>query len=140
MTPAPIKFDPVETLRDILGEDPSPRTKRSVAKLLNEVGRPAKPWGVGYIENIAAGRQDPGSPILRAIRAIWIHKSGGPPLNGAFESAVLKIRPGQVESGALVLGKSRRCPYCGTPFVPAVGNQKFDNPYCGYKFRKEKRK
>lgn len=137
MTPVAQKFDPVETLRDLLGPDPSARTKRQVARLLNDIGRPTRPWSVGYIENIAADRQDPGAPVVRALRAVWIRQNGGSPIVGAFENAIVKIRPGQVESGALVLGKSRRCPYCGTPFVPAVGNQVYDSLICGILYRKE---
>lgn len=123
-------FDPVKTLQDLLGDDPSAAGKKAVAKFLSRIGDHSPPWSVGYIENIVAGRQEPGAPIASALRAVWIHKNGGPPIVGAFAPVQVRARSDAVETGSLVLGRSTRCSECNYPIVPKTPNGKTCSDIC----------
>src|SRR3990172_5202329 len=117
------RFDAVGELRRLLAAfDSLSAGARSRAKLelgwrlAETIGRERGSFSPAYLENVIAGRQDPGAPLVRALRALWISANGGSPIVGAFEPIEVRSR-GDVEPGALFLGHSSRCLNCGVSFV-----------------------
>jgi hypothetical protein len=121
-------------LRALVGPHPRTRTVASVGALLAALVRREHAFTPGYLYNILATpqRQEIGLPLRMALRAYWEHENGGNAIIGAFEPLGVKAVPGNVEPGALILAKSRRCgnPRCQVPFVPAAHNQAYCNPLC----------
>lgn len=124
------KFDPVATLEEMLGEQPTPRAKEIVAGRLSRLaGKPeARGFTTSYLDNVIAGRMEVGAPLERALRAVFIESRGGRPVIGALEPVTIYARPGQLEEAAIAPNvRSERCARlaCSQPFVVNAPNHKF---------------
>lgn len=116
------EFDAIETLEELLGDDPTPAAKRTVAHRLSRLAGKASGRGftTSYLDNVRAGRQDVGAPLGRALRAVFVANGGGHPVIGALEPVTIYARPDQLEDGAIAPNvRSRRCARlaCSAPFV-----------------------
>lgn len=129
------KFDAREVLVGLLGEHPTPRKKRSIAKsLAMAVGRRDAPFAVSYIENVYNGVMEPGpnGALYRALFSVWKAQQGAHPLMSQMKPVTVWALDNEVPENALVLGRVHYCPYCGLPFIGAVYNQ----VYCCQEHRK----
>lgn len=118
-----VRFDPSAELRGLFSVlaalRPATRAEAKEAlgrRLAETIGRERGAFTTSYLENVVAGRQEAGAPLVRALRALWIARNGGSPIAGAFEPIEVRSR-GDVEPGSLILGGSTRCENCGVPFV-----------------------
>jgi len=124
-----IPFQPKHMLETLLSRFPSAAHKRRIARRLARRVSRRRPFSVGYLENVVAGRQECSSrgKLYLALRAVWVEEIGGNPIVGAYEAIELKAIPGRVEPHSLVLADSIRCAYlpCNIPFVPRSSSQKY---------------
>lgn len=123
-------FDPLETLEQLLGEDPTTHAKRVVARRLSRLaGKPNRSgFTTGYLDNAIKGRMRIGAPLERALRAIFVADNGGHPTIGALEPVTIYARPDQLEQGAIAPNvRSARCARikCSQPFVLNAPNHRF---------------
>ena len=135
------KFDPRATLIKMIGEIPTPLSKRVAASVLAKtVGRNSH-FSISYIENVHSGKWKPGvtGKFYAALRAVWEHQQGGHPIMGAYAPVEVWVIRENIPPNSLILGKATNCHYCGIPFVGVVHNQKFCCEKHRKDFRKEKR-
>jgi hypothetical protein len=124
-------FDPVKTLHDLLGSNPTARTKRRVADALaKRVNRLS--FHQSYIENAASGwcEISPDGLLYKALYAVWDQKQSGHPIKGAMVPVTVYVFPGTVDDGSILRGESEICPHCGEPFFKINWNQIYCNPLC----------
>lgn len=130
------KFDPVETLRGLIGESARTKHVEKIGRMLARLIRRDHAFTASYLYNVLSGAQEVGKPLRLALRAYWMAGLGARPKHaGAYEPIELKAIPGNVETGAYVLSHSKRCGnrQCMHPFIPTVPWQK----YCSAECRRE---
>lgn len=90
-----------------------------VATRLSAIAHKAPPWGVDYIQAVAAGTLAASKKFTHAVEVLAAEVDGTPAVITDTEPVTIHARPGAVRPGALFVGESRNCKYppCTIHFI-----------------------
>jgi hypothetical protein len=105
-------------------------------RLATSIGR-EKPYDWRYPYQVYRRDLKPSDDFILAVQGLLAALDGARPDVAAYERVWIVAKRGTIEPGSEVLATSRRCAWCGKPFVPAYDSEKTHPGDCREEYRRK---